>query len=52
MLTLSTQAIAFLRRAVSWFAERGVRIDAVMSDKGSCYVARAYAAALHQLGLS
>jgi hypothetical protein len=25
-------AIAFLRRAVDWFAERGVRIQAVMSD--------------------
>jgi len=31
-------AVRFLRRAVSWFAERGVRIQAVMSDNGSCYV--------------
>jgi transposase InsO family protein len=44
-------AIAFLRRAVAWFAERGVRVRAVMSDNGSCYTAHAYAAALHQLGL-
>jgi hypothetical protein len=29
-------AIEFLRRAVAWFAERGVRVQAVMSDNGSC----------------
>ena len=44
-------AIAFLRRAVAWFADRGVRVRAVMSDNGSCYIAHAYAAALRQLGL-
>jgi transposase InsO family protein len=44
-------AIAFLRRALAWFADRGVRVQALMSDNGSCYVAHAYAAALHQLGL-
>ena len=44
-------AIAFLGRAVAWFAARGVRIEAVMSDNGSCYLAHAYAAALAELGL-
>ena len=44
-------AIAFLRRAVAWFAERGVEVRAVMSDNGSCYVADSYRAALAQLGL-
>lgn len=44
-------AIAFLRHAVAWFAERGVRVRAVMSDNGSCYKAHAYSRALHQLGL-
>lgn len=34
-------AIAFLRRALAWFAERGVRIQAVMTDNGSCYTAHA-----------
>jgi transposase InsO family protein len=48
----ATCAIAFLRRGVSWFADRGVQVRAVMSDNGSCYVAHAYRAALHQLGLS
>jgi transposase InsO family protein len=44
-------AIAFLRRAVGWFEERGVRIQALMSDNGSAYVAHAYRRALAELGL-
>jgi transposase InsO family protein len=44
-------AIAFLRRAVAWYAERGVRIRAVMTDNGSCYTAYAYQTALRELGL-
>jgi transposase InsO family protein len=44
-------AVAFLRRAVTWFAERGVHVRAVMSDNGSCYTAHHYAAALRELGL-
>ena len=44
-------AIAFLGRAVAWFAERGVKIRAVMTDNGSCYVAHAHRAALRELGL-
>jgi transposase InsO family protein len=44
-------AVAFLERAVSWFAERGVRVRAVMSDNGSAYVAHAYRVALAELGL-
>ncbi len=44
-------AIAFLRRATAWFAERGIQIKAVMSDNGSAYVAHAYRQALAELGL-
>jgi transposase InsO family protein len=44
-------AIAFLQRGVAWFAERGVRVHAVMSDNGSCYTAHAFAAALRELRL-
>ena len=44
-------AIAFLRRALAWFAERGVEIRAVMSDNGSAYVAHAYREALAELEL-
>jgi transposase InsO family protein len=44
-------AIAFLRRAVAWYAARGVTIRAVMTDNGSCYTAHAYRDALRRLGL-
>jgi transposase InsO family protein len=44
-------AIGFLRRAVTWYAERGILVRAVMSDNGACYIAHSYAAALRQLGL-
>jgi len=44
-------AIAFLRRAQRWFAERGVRIERVMTDNGAAYKAHAYAAACRELGL-
>jgi transposase InsO family protein len=44
-------AAAFLRRAVSWYAERGVRVQAVMSDNGSAYRADLYASTLRELGL-
>jgi transposase InsO family protein len=44
-------AIDFLRRALAWFAERGVTIRAVMTDNGSAYKSHAFAAACRQLGL-
>jgi transposase InsO family protein len=44
-------AVAFLRRAIAWFGERGVRIRAVMSDNGSAYVAYTHRRALAELGL-
>jgi transposase InsO family protein len=44
-------AVAFLRRAVAWFADRGVLIRAVMSDNGSAYVAYTHRRALAELGL-
>ena len=47
----AARAIDFLHRAIAWFADRGVRVQALMSDNGSCYIAHAYAAALRQLGL-
>lgn len=50
--TLSAHcATVFLRRGVAWFAERGVRVQAVMSDNGSAYVAHQYREALAELGL-
>jgi transposase InsO family protein len=44
-------AIGFLERALAWFAARGVRVESVMSDNGSAYQARAFAAACARLGL-
>ena len=44
-------AVAFLERAVTWFATRGVQIERVMSDNGSAYVARSWAAACERLAL-
>jgi transposase InsO family protein len=44
-------AIGFLRNAVAWFAERGIRIERVMTDNGSAYVSSAHAACCRELGL-
>jgi transposase InsO family protein len=43
-------ATAFLRRAVAWFADRGVTVQTLMTDNGSCYIAHAYDAAVRELG--
>jgi transposase InsO family protein len=42
-------AAGFLARAVAWFETLGVRIRRVMSDNGSCYVSRVWAAACRAL---
>jgi transposase InsO family protein len=42
---------AFLRRAVRWFRQQGVRAERVMSDNGSGYLAHAFADACRELGL-
>jgi transposase InsO family protein len=44
-------AAGFLRRAVAWYARRGVTIKAVMSDNGSAYISHLYARTLRRLGL-
>ncbi len=44
-------AVAFLRRGVAWFAERGITVKAVMTDNGSCYVSFAHRDACRELGL-
>ena len=44
-------AIAFVRRAVQWFAQRGVRSERVMTDNGAAYRARAFAATCAELHL-
>lgn len=44
-------AIAFLRRARAFFAARGLRCERLLTDNGSAFVARRYAAACQALGL-
>ena len=44
-------AAAFLRRAVSWFAEHGVAVERVMSDNGACYRSTVHATACRELGI-
>jgi transposase InsO family protein len=36
----SHDAVAFLDRAIAWFANLGVRVRSVMTDNGSCYLSR------------
>jgi transposase InsO family protein len=36
----------FMRRAIAWFAERGIVVEAVLTDNGPGYRSRAFAAAL------
>uniref|UniRef100_UPI00157262E7 IS481 family transposase n=1 Tax=Nocardia barduliensis TaxID=2736643 RepID=UPI00157262E7 len=44
-------AIGVLRRAVAWFADRGVIVERVLSDNGSCYRSKAWNAACTELGI-
>ncbi len=44
-------AIAFLRRALAFFAARGVGCERILTDNGSAYRARAYALACLAFGL-
>jgi transposase InsO family protein len=44
-------AAVFLRRAVAWFAQRGVKVTKVLSDNGSCYRSRVLADCTRQLGI-
>ncbi len=42
---------ASLRRAVAWFAKRGVSVERVMTDNGSPYVSAVHAETWRALGL-
>jgi transposase InsO family protein len=46
-----TTSAAFLRRAVAWFAERGVKVERVMTDNGSPYVSTVHAVTCRELGI-
>jgi transposase InsO family protein len=47
----ATTAIGVLRRAVAWFAARGVTVQRVLSDNGSAYRSHAWRDACAELGI-
>lgn len=48
----ATTAIGVLRRAVSWFAARGVTVERVLSDNGSAYKSHAWREACAELQIA
>ncbi len=47
----ATTAISFMRRAVAFFARYGIRVERILTDNGSAYVAAVHALACRQLGI-
>jgi len=47
----ATTAVSVLRRAVAWFAARGVKTERVLSDNGSCYRSHAWRDACADLAI-
>ena len=47
----ATTAVAFLKRAIAFYARHGIHTQAVMSDNGSCYRSTIHAFACHALGI-
>ena len=45
-------AASFLRRAVRWFRQQGVRTERVLTDNGGCYRSQEFSAACAELGVS
>jgi transposase InsO family protein len=45
-------AVGFLRRAVTWFAHRGVLVQRVMTDNGSAYRSRLHTQTCTELGIA
>jgi transposase InsO family protein len=44
--------VAFLRRAIAWFASRGIIVQRVMTDNGAGYRSLVHRAAVTQLGIA
>ena len=44
-------AVAFLNRAVRWFAQLGIAVKRVLTDNGSCYKSSLYKRACEQLAI-
>jgi transposase InsO family protein len=47
----AASAIAFLRRALTFYARHGIHVERVMTDNGSAYRAHKHRLVCHQLGL-
>ncbi len=47
----ATTAVAFLQRAISFYASHGISVQAVMSDNGACYRSTIHAFACRALGI-
>lgn len=47
----AVSAIAALRSAIAFYDRLGVRVERVMTDNGSCYKSRAFAATCRDLGI-
>jgi transposase InsO family protein/transposase-like protein len=47
----ASTAVAFLRRAVAFYASHGITVNAVMSDNGACYRSTIHAFACRALGI-
>jgi transposase InsO family protein len=45
-------AAAFMTRAIGFFTERGITVERVLTDNGSCYRSRDFAAALASQGVA
>ena len=47
----AVSAIAHLKDAVAWYRRLGIKVERVMTDNGSCYKSKAFAATCRELGL-
>lgn len=47
----ATTAVGVLRRTVAFYAARGVKIKAILTDNGSCYRSHAWRDACNELGI-
>ena len=47
----ATTAIGFLQRAITFFARHGIRVEGILTDNGSAYVATIHALACRTLGV-
>jgi transposase InsO family protein len=44
-------AVGFLRRAVRWLRQQGIRTERVLTDNGGCYVSHEFTGACQELGV-